>query len=265
MVSSCSVACKSRSPLLGILAVLICFSVTITSILRVTAVANSARNQQDQTWKFITRGVWTLVEANLGIICACLVVLNQVVRRFFSSVFGSSTAESGRAYADGYGSGMGAGSTGQHNPSLRNRQHLTFDDTVDDEDINPGTSIQGGAQLRAGPRTDNRSYRMKPVTFRGASKERRKSDEKYIMSSRRRKTAVKAVSRVWNLSQSGHRTRVWASRRRWISRLHPVLPRQRCNRQDTHTIEYQRPRQISINHAHHRQGYATTGRQPLLR
>ena len=49
-------------------------SVTIASILRTTAVSNSLENQQDITYSFITRGVWTLIEANLGIICACLTV-----------------------------------------------------------------------------------------------------------------------------------------------------------------------------------------------
>ncbi|KAF5552573.1 integral membrane protein [Fusarium mexicanum] len=51
--------------------------VTITSILRVTSVSNSLRNKKDMTWNFIDRGVWTLIEANLGIIAACLPVLRQ--------------------------------------------------------------------------------------------------------------------------------------------------------------------------------------------
>ncbi|KAH9863000.1 hypothetical protein J1614_010670 [Plenodomus biglobosus] len=55
--------------------------VTATSVLRVTVVANSVRNQQDQTFNFIPRGVWTLIEANLGIICACLTVLKRPAQR----------------------------------------------------------------------------------------------------------------------------------------------------------------------------------------
>ncbi|KAJ4302366.1 hypothetical protein N0V88_002510 [Collariella sp. IMI 366227] len=51
--------------------------VTITSILRITSVQNSLHNRQDQTWNFIERGIWTLVEANLGIISACLPVLKH--------------------------------------------------------------------------------------------------------------------------------------------------------------------------------------------
>ena len=63
-------------------------SVTITSILRATAVANSVRNQRDETWDFIERGLWTLVEANLGIISACLIVLKQILCRYFLSALG---------------------------------------------------------------------------------------------------------------------------------------------------------------------------------
>ncbi|KAH7068960.1 hypothetical protein BKA63DRAFT_397026, partial [Paraphoma chrysanthemicola] len=76
--------------------------VTITSILRVTAVANSVRNQQDQTWNFITRGVWTLIEANLGIICACLIVLKQAVKRCFSFVFSTTNATKPYGPRSGY-------------------------------------------------------------------------------------------------------------------------------------------------------------------
>lgn len=58
-------------------------SLTITSILRATAVDDSVRNQRDETWSVIERGLWTLIEANLGIISACLNVLKQVVCRYF--------------------------------------------------------------------------------------------------------------------------------------------------------------------------------------
>ncbi|KAL1842996.1 hypothetical protein VTJ49DRAFT_3473 [Mycothermus thermophilus] len=64
--------------------------VTITSILRVTSVQNSLKNRQDQTWSFIERGVWTLIESNLGIICACLPVLKQPLGKLFPRLFGST-------------------------------------------------------------------------------------------------------------------------------------------------------------------------------
>lgn len=78
---------------------------TITSILRTTAVQNSLANQQDITYNFITRGIWTLVEANLGIICACLPVLKQPIAWFVPRLF--------RDYSQWYsGKGKSRGDTG---------------------------------------------------------------------------------------------------------------------------------------------------------
>ncbi|KAM3465145.1 hypothetical protein NHJ6243_001944 [Beauveria neobassiana] len=51
--------------------------VTITSILRTTSVQHPLKNRMDITFDFITRGIWTLIEANLGTIIPCLVVLRQ--------------------------------------------------------------------------------------------------------------------------------------------------------------------------------------------
>ncbi|KAL2265629.1 hypothetical protein VTJ83DRAFT_6729 [Remersonia thermophila] len=76
--------------------------VTITSILRVTSVQNSLKNRQDQTWSFIERGVWTLIESNLGIICACLPVLKQPLGKLFPRLFGSTIGgRSGRSASEG--------------------------------------------------------------------------------------------------------------------------------------------------------------------
>ena len=65
-------------------------SVTVTSILRTTAVENSIRNRADITYNFIGRGIWTLTEANLGIVAACLLVLKRPLSRFFPRVFAST-------------------------------------------------------------------------------------------------------------------------------------------------------------------------------
>ncbi|KAF9775280.1 hypothetical protein IL306_006648 [Fusarium sp. DS 682] len=68
--------------------------VTITSILRVTSVSNSLKNKKDQTYNFIDRGIWTLIEANLGIITACLPVLRQPLGKLFPHIFGSTKKSS---------------------------------------------------------------------------------------------------------------------------------------------------------------------------
>ena len=66
-------------------------SLTIMSILRATAVDDSVCNQRDETCGAIERGLWTLIEANLGLISACLNVLKQVVYRYFLSSLGGMT------------------------------------------------------------------------------------------------------------------------------------------------------------------------------
>jgi hypothetical protein len=157
-------------------------SVTITSILRVTAVANSARNQQDLTWNFIQRGIWTLIEANLGIICACLVVL----KRFFANMFGASKTSPTGGY--GYGSSVAAkhtnGSTRRKVTSFRSRRHLQLDDTVDDDD----------------PLPRRRSYQMDHLAGRGDSaRDGRQSDEENIILSgdhRKREYSESSVDNV---------------------------------------------------------------------
>ncbi|KAI9753570.1 MAG: hypothetical protein M4579_005087 [Chaenotheca gracillima] len=64
--------------------------VCVTSIIRTTAVANSIETKADITYNFMSRSSWTLVEANTGIICACLPVLRQPLRLLFPRVFGGS-------------------------------------------------------------------------------------------------------------------------------------------------------------------------------
>lgn len=67
----------------------------ISSILRTTAVSNSVHNEKDITYNFIRRGIWTLIEANLGIICACLPVLKKPLARLFPRIFDSTQKPSG--------------------------------------------------------------------------------------------------------------------------------------------------------------------------
>ncbi|KFY26607.1 hypothetical protein V493_03988 [Pseudogymnoascus sp. VKM F-4281 (FW-2241)] len=50
-----------------------------TSIIRTNAVAASVANKKDSTWTFIPRSTWTLVEANVGIVCACLPMMRSFV------------------------------------------------------------------------------------------------------------------------------------------------------------------------------------------
>lgn len=69
-------------------------SVTIASIFRAASVKNSIANKADTTWSFIDRGIWTLIEANLGIVGSCLPTLRKPLTRTFPHIFGSNARSS---------------------------------------------------------------------------------------------------------------------------------------------------------------------------
>ncbi|RLL97479.1 hypothetical protein CFD26_106816 [Aspergillus turcosus] len=76
----------------------------ITSVLRITTL-NVATNHLDTTWNSIGSSMWTIIESNLGIICACLPALRRPLSFFFPRIFSKL-----------HKSSAGAGSHG--NPSL---------------------------------------------------------------------------------------------------------------------------------------------------
>lgn len=64
-------------------------SVTFASIFRATTLAASAHDT-DPTWGPIPATVWAVIEANAGIICACLPMLRSPFLRLFGPLFGSN-------------------------------------------------------------------------------------------------------------------------------------------------------------------------------
>ncbi|PQK12406.1 hypothetical protein BB8028_0003g10230 [Beauveria bassiana] len=88
--------------------------VTITSILRTTSVQHPLKNRMDITFDFSTRGIWTLIEANLGTIIPCLVVLRQeLVVVSPQSLRKARAAQPGRDDEKGFAlSDLRAGQTG---------------------------------------------------------------------------------------------------------------------------------------------------------
>lgn len=71
--------------------------VLIAGIIRTTAVQSSLAKQQDLTYNFIPRGIWTLIESNLGIITPCLPILKKPFNAVWSKTFGT-TKTSPRSY-----------------------------------------------------------------------------------------------------------------------------------------------------------------------
>lgn len=131
-----------------------------------------------------------MIEANLGIICTCLPVLKQLVKRLFPSMFSLSKASPVGNYGYGYGgSGSGGpdhanGSTKQDRSTHSNRQHYNLDDTVDDEDTHTDAHVHGRNTSGKGVWAGGKSYPMTPLSHQSASDNGRESDEKHIMPAR---------------------------------------------------------------------------------
>ena len=62
-------------------------SVCLTSILRTTSL-DLATAGKDTTWNSIDSSIWTVIEENLGIICASMPALKRPMQHFFPLVFG---------------------------------------------------------------------------------------------------------------------------------------------------------------------------------
>lgn len=73
-------------------------SVCVTSVLRITTLKTSSTTI-DQTYGTLVSTTWTTVEANLGIMCACLPTMKAPLARLFPRLLGGSTQLSGSAAA----------------------------------------------------------------------------------------------------------------------------------------------------------------------
>lgn len=161
-------------------------SVTVTSILRVTAVANSVHNQKDQTWHFIPRGVWTLIEANLGIICSCLIVLRRPLAGLLSKMFGPTKTSTSEGYRYGYSSkGVALGIVDSSQRDLRRtstRHHTKLEDMYDYEDALEDSNERRRRIGREDLWTGRSSFQITGATYRGDAETARRSDERYILA-----------------------------------------------------------------------------------
>ncbi|KAK5201095.1 hypothetical protein LTR16_003847 [Cryomyces antarcticus] len=67
--------------------------VCVTTIVRTTTLASSAKDL-DPTWGPIPATIWSVVEANTGIICACLPMLRRPLWALFPRLFSNSDRSS---------------------------------------------------------------------------------------------------------------------------------------------------------------------------
>lgn len=84
-------------------------------------------NTADTTWTEAILGVWSIVEVNLGIICACAMRLKPLVVKYLPQLgFSASSRSRGTGYATGYApgsKGMRSNiSKGQHSYQLHSIQ-----------------------------------------------------------------------------------------------------------------------------------------------
>ncbi|CAN9415252.1 unnamed protein product [Alternaria alternata] len=88
--------------------------VTFASIYRATTIARSA-NDPDPTWGPVPATIWSVIEANAGIICACLPMLRAPFVRLFGPLFGSVATKATskrRSYPMDWKSNHGPAGTG---------------------------------------------------------------------------------------------------------------------------------------------------------
>ena len=64
------------------------------SIVRITV--NSRLDRDDVTWSYVACTIWSTIEGNVGVICACLPVLAPVLHAF-AALFGSPPSDSAAA------------------------------------------------------------------------------------------------------------------------------------------------------------------------
>ncbi|KAF2261908.1 hypothetical protein CC78DRAFT_570174 [Lojkania enalia] len=113
------------------------FSVTVVSILRLQSLVHFA-NSRNPTWDQYGVNLWSCVELNVGIICACMPAIRVVLVRFFPRIFGSTKHTSNQYYAKygsnnrTFGHGAVASSNGvSNNNHGRNLTSITYTKTFE--------------------------------------------------------------------------------------------------------------------------------------
>ncbi|WEW58170.1 hypothetical protein PRK78_003638 [Emydomyces testavorans] len=80
--------------------------VCITSIIRTTSFPASSQ-LSDVTWNTILISVWSAIEINTGIICACLPMIRKPLSFLFPNIFSASNRSTSGPYTLSYGATMG--------------------------------------------------------------------------------------------------------------------------------------------------------------
>lgn len=132
--------CGPRSPEL----LLTCLSVTFASIYRATTIAGSASNR-DPTWGPIPATIWSVIEANAGIVCACLPMLRAPFVRLFGPLLGSALAMKSSTKRSSYPLNHAHGKAGaDHRSGMSHGKSRSGRDSVDSILENGGAPFMQG-------------------------------------------------------------------------------------------------------------------------
>ncbi|KAI1072972.1 hypothetical protein LB507_009021 [Fusarium sp. FIESC RH6] len=86
--------------------------VTIMSILRLSATVRAGTSGANSTWEYLAVTKWSTIEANVGIVCACMPSLRILLVRIFPKVLGTSKRRYYNYGSDQYGSKLGGPNSG---------------------------------------------------------------------------------------------------------------------------------------------------------
>jgi hypothetical protein len=109
----------------------------ITSILRMHALVESVATV-DPTWGSFDALLWSVIEADCGIICACLPFLKPLVKRLFPRLFSSLNSRSARKTSGYKLSGFGRSGPRSHDASQWTNLDQQKSVTGSEEAVAPG-------------------------------------------------------------------------------------------------------------------------------
>lgn len=91
------------------------FSVTVVSILRLSSLVEFRADSLNPTWDFFNVALWSDIEINVGIICVCMPSLRVLLTRIFPKMLGTSQ----KSY------GMHSGTASKSGPDRTSRKFGT--------------------------------------------------------------------------------------------------------------------------------------------
>lgn len=131
--------------------------VCITSVLRITTL-NIATSYKDITWDSIPSSMWTVIESNLGVICACLPALRRPLLFAFSargggSISGTTNHNNNNKHNDG----------DDDNGGQRGKSHYGIEEVLEMDEDESTTAPENTCRSRNRSKSGHRSVSVSPA------------------------------------------------------------------------------------------------------